>query len=328
MTSLDTAFNTSAWEELREDAIFARAEFLAGLTQLTRCQAEAVVRNGDVPLGRDSDLTFLVSTYGAAVNPDNGEHTGIRASRTLDALSAALPPHIAPVRGLSYQYCAQCNGRGGVQAFFTADPFERDIEAAVTRSNPDAPVITVLEASRDRVVMRADNGDTAEFTPANAALWMYSLHEGHACMQGRTASLEFATGATTRFVNMEPYRPHSPSLEMRVSSLLRCPNQPTRHLDMDMLLFDRRTASVVGVIEHAHMRHTPRPDESAEQDYQRCMAELASKPTTQTRAAAERFACAAYRIIDHERLGTVVHLLNGTSPRHLGGLGELVELQL
>lgn len=327
MTSLDT----DVWERFREagnaareDTIQQRAEFIAGLTQLTRSHAECLVRSGDVPLEREKDITTLVSTYGAAINPDNSEHTGIRTAATLDVLAGALPPHMSAVRGLSYQYCALCGGAEGVQAFFTSERLDLSVMSAIRRSNPNAPIVTVEHANAKFVAMSAYGGDAVHAAPELAALWMYSLHEGHRCMTGNVTSEEFTAGVTSRFVNMALYAPEAPSLEMRVSSLLRCPNQPTRHLDMDMLLFDHRIGSVVGVVEHAHMGHTRNPYDTAEQDRDKCWKEVASKPTTQTRAAASRFGCCAYRVIDHAALGTVAHLLDGAQPQFLGGIDGLL----
>lgn len=325
MTSIDVLERFRvAGAEAREKESSEYAELLGELTALTTTEARRLIDSGHIPLTHSADVTDVVNRYGAAMNPDNDERTGIRTSTTLDALAEALPSYIVPVRGLSYQYCALCSGRDGVQAFFTATPLDPVIERAVLRCNPAAPVVTVLEASLGRVVMRSNDGVVTEATPTDTALWMYSLHEGHRCMLGPTASLELTLGASIKFVNMKLYHPDSSTLEMRVSSLLRCPNQPTRHLDMDMLLFDRRAGAVVGVIEHAHMRHKVKTGESAEEDYARCLEEIASKPTTQTRSAAGRFGCAAYRIIDHARLGTVVSLLEGDDSTPLDGVTGLV----
>lgn len=327
MTSIDA----DVWTRFREagaraydEEVSRRAEFLSDLTQLSRSDSERLVRSGEIPLHREADITSLVNVYGAAVNPDNSERTGVRTSVTLDAIASALPSHLEAVRGLSYQYCVLCGGTGGVQAFFTSEHLDHAVVAAITRSNPNVPIVTVEHANNSFVVMSAYGGAGAHVSPVHAALWMYSLHEGHPCMTGRTASVELFTGVTTRFVNMALYAPDAPSLDMRVSSLLRCPNQPTRHLDMDMLLFDHRRGAVVGVVEHAHMGHTRNLSHTDEQDQIRCWAEVESKPTTQTRAAALRFGCAAYRVIDHTALGTVAHLLEGAAPQLLGGIDELL----
>lgn len=327
MTSIEPA----VWERFREAGVRAydeevarRAEFLSDLTQLSRSDSERLVRSGEIPLRREVDITSLVSTYGAAVNPDNSERTGVRTAVTLDAIASALPSHMEAIRGLSYQYCVLCGGAEGVQAFFTSRHLDHAVISAIMRSNPNVPIVTVEHANSSFVVMSAYGGAGAHVPPAHAALWMYSLHEGHPCMTGRTASVELSTEVTTRFVNMALYTPDAPSLDMRVSSLLRCPNQPTRHLDMDMLLFDYRRGAVVGVVEHAHMGHTRNLSHTDEQDQIRCWAEVESKPTTQTRAAALRFGCAAYRVIDHTALGTVAHLLEGAAPQLLGGVDELL----
>ena len=120
------------------------------------------------------------------------------------------------------------------------------------------------------------------------------------------------------------YEPQHSSPEMRMSSLLRCPNQPTRHLDMDMFLYDLSAREVIGVVEHAHMPHRADPQEDAAQSHARCVAEVRSKPTTQTRTAAWRFRCPAYRIIDHAKLGTVVDVLRDRESEPLQGLEGMI----
>lgn len=328
MTSADVTLDPAVLTRLRDDAVYLRSVFVSDLTQLTRVHAENLIRSGDIPLETATDITELVTRYGAAVNPDSRERTGIREAKTLDALASSLPAHIVAVRGVSYQYCALCSGAEGVQAFFSAQALGSGIEQALMRSNPRAHMVTFEELTAERVVMKAEaHGYVAMMTPYEAALWMYSLHEGHECMRGRTASLEFVSGETPRFVYMKRYVPSYSSPEMRMSSLLRCPNQPTRHLDMDMFLYDRRGHRVIGVVEHAHMNHSDEPCESAAQSHARCVAEVRSKPTTQTLAAARRLQCYAYRIIDHAKLGTVVDLIGDHGDFSIHGLeGMLAHL--
>ena len=327
---------TASTNPFTEASILARADQLAKLTQLSYDRAKSLLHHGDIPVDTITDITHLVNTYGAAVNPYNKERSWVRSSASLDALSTALPAHITGVRGLTYQYCDLCNGKvhGSdkmrVQAFFTATPLDTIVENAIRCSFPEAHVVYIEHADCHRVTMR--KGAYREtFTPYKAALWAYSLHESslherHDCMLGRTASEELHNGhETARFVNIESYAPGDPSLDMRVSSLLRCPNQPTRHLDIDMLLFDRRTLSVAGVVEHAHMGHKRNPSDTDAQDRDKCWKEVQSKPTTKTRDVALRFRCTAYRVIDHERLGTVVHRLNAQGDEQLEGIAGLIQ---
>lgn len=324
-TSIDvSAWNSAAWERRFDESVKRRVEFLTSMTQLTETQAEELVRSKGVPLECEKDIAALVNAYGAAVNPENREHLGTREAPTLDTIASSLPPHVTATRGLSYQYCAMRSGGEGVQAFFSAEHLDPAIISVVRWSNPSSLFVTIEHADAERVVMRSHCGAVTSLAPEEAALWMYSLSEGHRCMTAPTASLAFATGDRWKFVDMEQYCPNSTSLEMRVSSLLRCPNQPTRHLDMDMLLFDHRIGAVVGVVEHAHMGHTRNPYDTTEQDRDKCWKEVASKPTTQTRAAASRFGCCAYRVIDHAALGTVAHLLDGAQPQFLGGIDGLL----
>ena len=322
---------TASTNPFTEAGILARADQLAKLTQLSYDRAKSLLHRGDIPVSTITDITHLVNTYGAAVNPHNKERSWARSSASLDALSTALPAHIIGVQGLTYQYCDLCNGKvhGSdkmrMQAFFTATPLDQVVENAIRCSFPEAHVVHIEHADCHTVIMRYGE-HRKTFTPHEAALWAYSLHEGHDCMLGRTASEELHNGhKTARFVNMKSYAPGDPSLNMRVSSLLRCPNQPTRHLDIDMLLFDMRTLSVAGVVEHAHMGHKRDPSDTGAQDRDKCWKEVESKPTTKTRDVALRFRCTAYRVIDHDRLGTVVHRLNAQGDEQLEGIAGLIQ---
>lgn len=189
----------------------------------------------------------------------NVERGGSRTNPAFDALHAALEvylPHIGVSDDIFYTYCGNCPQymSGVVRMVAASMSMENSI---VAENYPRIPFTVVEDVNDHTVYVSAEVVDGVLIHPYTMELPAFAdtayeyLNRTHSCM-GNVANPVLEGGLPDR-VNMGRYYSNSfrTSHRMRLSALLRCPNEPFRVLDIDTVLVDKRTRKVKLIIEES-----------------------------------------------------------------------------
>lgn len=229
--------------------------YLAEWTGLSLLDARDLIRSGSVELPVHRPLTFDIGAYlraygaGCPAPATLNERNGTRDCATLDALDAALGAHgLSMLRDVLYQWCGKCRE---VQAFLSATPMPTQIVTQLRAAFPRAPHLWVHSLTPHSVVISVNGTENMTMPPLVAAAGLYTLHEHHACVGVGTVTTDPNLMLDGKYVNMSRYQPERYSDDhMRLSSLVRCPLRPTRHLDVDGIVVDAQ-GDILGLLEES-----------------------------------------------------------------------------
>lgn len=229
--------------------------YLAEWTGLSLLAARDLVRSGaiELPVHRPHtfDIGAYLRAYGAG-HPDPAtlnERNGTRDCATLDTLDAALGTHgLYMLRDVLYQWCGKCRE---VQAFLSATPMPAQIVSQLRAAFPRAPHLWVHSLTPHAVTVSVNGTGNVTMLPKVAAAGLYTLHEYHACVGAGTVSDDPDLMLDGKYVDMTRYQPERYGDDhMRLSSLVRCPLRPTRHLDVDGIVVDAQ-GNILGLLEES-----------------------------------------------------------------------------
>lgn len=188
----------------------------------------------------------------------NRERGGSRTNPAFDAFREALAsklPHVGASDDIFYNYCANCvRTVSGVVLLVSSSASE--VNRVVAENFPRITFLAVSDVDPRNVSASLMTGGRtgAPFSvdPFTFADYAYEcLRTDHTCHGGVTHPV-LETGRLDR-VNMDMFHRSNfrTSHHMNVSALLRCPNEPFRTLDFDLILVDSRTREVKLIIEES-----------------------------------------------------------------------------
>lgn len=190
----------------------------------------------------------------------NVERCGSRTNPSLEALHAAFTtylPHVGMSNDIFYNYCFNCrNNMNGVALFVTTSVTETNL--IVAENFPHKTSLAVNAVNGDTVsvtpITAGNTGESFEMDTASFADSAYGcLVTSHTCRGDVPHPLRGAVGDPLR-VDMSRFHRRRTSWDdhaMNVSALLRCPAEPFRTLDFDLILVDTRTRLPLLIIEES-----------------------------------------------------------------------------